>query len=357
MKKFFICLLFIYTLSFANESSNQIKKELKLEDRFNCQKKIEKIYWAHRIWPQENLEPKPALQSVMPDEVIKNKVEDYLKKSNALEYYWRMPIKSEQLQAEMERMAKNTKQPLVLEEIFNALNNDPYLIAECLARQILVERLIRNWYAFDERFHGELKRKAEEDLIQWSDVNQMNLMSGDYFEREYVLSNRETEQFFIEDGRKVQIIQKEEEWIKLKNNIKKALGKDNKKISQLQEDKNSFYLYGILEEERNRIRVATVEWKKKAFDEWWKEEGEKFPSTCIEIIEKKYTLPSINYDSRVGDSWQPTSLGTPSARADHTAVWTGSEMIIWGGCGGWDVGYLNTGGIYSFLKWKKFGRN
>ena len=33
----------------------------------------------------------------------------------------------------------------------------------------------------------------------------------------------------------------------------------------------------------------------------------------------------------------------PSARAYHTAVWTGSEMIVWGG---WDGGYEADGGRY-----------
>ena len=32
------------------------------------------------------------------------------------------------------------------------------------------------------------------------------------------------------------------------------------------------------------------------------------------------------------DSWTPTSrVNAPSARREHTAVWTGSEMIVWGG--------------------------
>ena len=34
----------------------------------------------------------------------------------------------------------------------------------------------------------------------------------------------------------------------------------------------------------------------------------------------------------------------PSARDSHTAIWTGSEMIIWGGYDGFDA--LNTGGRY-----------
>ena len=32
------------------------------------------------------------------------------------------------------------------------------------------------------------------------------------------------------------------------------------------------------------------------------------------------------------DSWIPTTTtGAPGARYQHTSVWTGSEMIVWGG--------------------------
>jgi Dictyostelium (slime mold) repeat len=46
-------------------------------------------------------------------------------------------------------------------------------------------------------------------------------------------------------------------------------------------------------------------------------------------------------------SWQPLpTLGAPDAREQHTAVWTGSKMIIWGGNGGPGKLVLNTGGVY-----------
>src|SRR5256884_1990548 len=48
------------------------------------------------------------------------------------------------------------------------------------------------------------------------------------------------------------------------------------------------------------------------------------------------------------NSWIATNITTaPSARAEHTAVWTGSEMIVWGGYFE-DNGFqeLNTGGLY-----------
>ena len=68
---------------------------------------------------------------------LEKKVADYLRKSQALEDYWQRPITAEQLQAEMERMAKHTKQPEVLRELFAALGNDPFVIAECLAQASL----------------------------------------------------------------------------------------------------------------------------------------------------------------------------------------------------------------------------
>ena len=46
------------------------------------------------------------------------------------------------------------------------------------------------------------------------------------------------------------------------------------------------------------------------------------------------------------NSWTATSTtNAPSARGDHTAVWIGSEMIVWGGLG--SARLLNTGGRYN----------
>src|SRR5262249_11673565 len=50
----------------------------------------------------------------------------------------------------------------------------------------------------------------------------------------------------------------------------------------------------------------------------------------------------------VGASWPPTStLAAPSALPGHTAVWSGSEMIVWGGRSPPIVSSdVNTGGRY-----------
>src|SRR5881397_200542 len=127
-----------------------MKPSLSFAERVAYQRAIEDVYWRHRIWPRERPDPKPALDSVMSQAQLEKKVEDYLRKSQALEDYWQRPITAEQLQTEMDRMARNTKQPEVLRELFDALGNDPFLIAECLASPVLAERLLRNYRAHDQ---------------------------------------------------------------------------------------------------------------------------------------------------------------------------------------------------------------
>ncbi|HYT31272.1 MAG TPA: galactose oxidase, partial [Thermoanaerobaculia bacterium] len=49
----------------------------------------------------------------------------------------------------------------------------------------------------------------------------------------------------------------------------------------------------------------------------------------------------------LSDSWTATSpAGVPTARALHTAVWTGTEMVVWGGTNATQSTALNTGGRY-----------
>src|SRR5437762_5940173 len=139
--------------SSAAASATRKNQTLTFADRVAYQRAIEEVYWRHRIWPKENPDPKPSLDAVMSQAQLEKKVEDYLRDSLALEENWQRPITAEQLQAEMDRMARDTKQPEVLRELFEALGNDPAVIAECLARSILAERLIADLSAQGQTRH------------------------------------------------------------------------------------------------------------------------------------------------------------------------------------------------------------
>src|SRR5882762_7637936 len=137
---------------------------LTFAERVAYQRAIEDVYWRHRIWPKERPDPKPSLDAVMTQAQLETKVEDYLRKSQTLEDYWQRPITAEQLQTEMDRMAQHTKEPEVLRELFGTVGNNPFVIAECLARPALAERLLTNWYAYDQRMHGGLRQRADVEL-------------------------------------------------------------------------------------------------------------------------------------------------------------------------------------------------
>ncbi len=58
-----------------------------------------------------------------------------------------------------------------------------------------------------------------------------------------------------------------------------------------------------------------------------------------------YFSDGVRYSPQT-DTWTPLAMaGAPSPRAHHTAVWTGSEMIVWGGAD--EAGRFNTGGRYN----------
>src|SRR5215208_3910508 len=157
------------------------QRTLSFAERVGYQRAVEDVYWRHRIWPRnrgDRSDPKPSLDAVMSQAQLEKKVTDYLRKSQALEDYWQRPIRAEQLQAEMDRMAKHTKQPEVLRELFQTLGNDPFVIAECLARPALAERLLTNWYSYDQTIHSDVKHRAEVQLRIIGATEQMTQISG-----------------------------------------------------------------------------------------------------------------------------------------------------------------------------------
>ena len=147
-----------------------LSRAFSFAERVAFQRAIEDVYWRHRIWPRtrgENPDPKPSLDAVMSQAQLENKVAGYLHDSLVLEDYWQKPITAEQLQAEMDRMARDTKQPEVLQELFEALGNDPAVIAECLVRPILAERLIADLSAQDQTRHVDPRIPTRSVRCPW----------------------------------------------------------------------------------------------------------------------------------------------------------------------------------------------
>ena len=137
---------------------------LTFQERLDAQRAIEKVYYEQRSAYTQKTSPQTKIkpfEEAITDKILRAKMEKSLAYSELLESVWQKPLTAYQLQREMERMAKGTKAPGVLRALFEALDNDPELIAETLARQSLATRLVHNWYAFDANIHKATREKAE----------------------------------------------------------------------------------------------------------------------------------------------------------------------------------------------------
>lgn len=330
----------------AADAAHMYSIPLTMKDRIHFQRAIEEVEWAHRIWPKENKSAKPALDAVLSEDAIRAKVGDYLRQSNALETYWLRPITPEQLQAEIDRMVRDSKQPAMLRELFAALDNDPHIIAECFARPILADRLIHNFYSHDDRFHGMLRQRVKSELTFTNTVDAMRSLSGTYTESTW--KNVGAQKNFDQSG-DGSISLDSVEWNDWMARLMNIFGRPRTArlpvgiLSQLDEDAEKFYVVAVLEKNGAQIRIAAVEWKKKPFEEWWEDFSLQWQPE-IKTSPHTYLLPRWKPSRQsTADNWLAVTA-TPSGRHRHTAIWTGTEMIIWGGqC---STGLLSTGGRY-----------
>jgi hypothetical protein len=305
------------------------QRTLSFAERVAYQRAIEEIYWRHRIWPKENPDPKPSLDAVMSQAQLEKKVTDYLRNLLVLENYWQKPITAQQLQAEMDRMARNTKQSEVLRELFEALGNDPAVIAECLARPILAERLIADPSAQDQTRHVEFQ--------QTDSVRTMSVASTSG-QIVYTLPK------ITDEGDPACT----DNWTAT-TNFNVPSGRDYHTAFWTGSE---MIIWGGGSNTGGRYNPSTDSWTATSTTN---APSGRYLHTAVwtgneMIVWGGYDdhFNALNTGGRYSPStnnWTPSSTtNAPSGRAGHTAVWTGSEMIVWGGYS--SGSYFNTGGRY-----------
>ena len=317
---------------------------LTLAARVAYQRAIEEVYWRHRIWPKERPDSKPSLDAVMTRAQLDRKVEDYLRNSPALEDYWQRPITSEQLQAEMDRMAQHTRQPEVLRELFEVLGNDPFVIAECLARPVLAQRLLTK---LNNEDHVELTKVAWLKQPLQSRVTRTETQAP--VTMAATSANYTLPSIISPSG-----VCTDDTWTP--TGITNA---PSARISHTAIWTGSEMivwggdLYGSPTNTGGKYSPATDTWTATSTSNATARESHTAVWTGSEMIVwggfasgPTYLNTGGRYDPGT-DSWTATTTtNAPIARTGHTAVWTGSEMIVWGGYNG-NIGSLNTGGRYN----------
>jgi hypothetical protein len=301
-------------------------RTLSLDERVEAQRAIEQVYWSHRLWPKDNPGSKPQLTAVMSDDAVRRRVQDYLRESRALELRQR-PITAVELQTELDRIAANTQDPETLRELFHALGDDPFVIAETLVRQTLADRLIQTWFEPGWGVARVVAQAAVEspqaiyalpDLPAttctedaWSATRLDGTTPAARFDHTAVWTGTEV---IVWGG-----------WTG-------ASGSQLNTGGRYVPATDTWSATSVGANVASARRFHTAVWTGTEMIVWGGFDGA--------------ALNTGGRYSPTTNTWTATPTGgeTPAPRNSHTAVWTGTEMIVWGGHG---TGYLNSGGRYA----------
>ena len=299
-----------------------ISQQQYIDNLVQCQSAIKELEWSHSLWPKENKKPKPFFIEVYDKTQVRESVMKNLKMQAITLQVFNKKITAEMLQQDLNRMAHNTKDSKKLKQIFKLLDNNPKTIVECVSRDYLVKKIFNSSYYSSKTIHSSLKHQAEIELENYQ-------------------INGNSDNFSATIGVNVFQLKKDDKSQSSQtNNIIELSNKEYQEVfykasqESLLDEKFGFLYSKILKNKHNSIEVESIFWKKTNPTIWLQNQDmtyhyiSEFDSFSLPIIlgeNKTFTQKFTG----TADTWAVDNL--PEARRYHTAVWTGTEMIVWGG--------------------------
>lgn len=277
--------------------------DIGLVDRMACATALEAARWEQRLWPESNHQPKPAAAQVLDTQAIRAGIDDMERMEAALAAEYGVHIDAPALQAELDRLVTTTRDPAQLRLLFAALDHDPARIGECLARPLLVQRRLHQAYTHDAGRRAALRDAAKANATPSSDVVHTLVIAP-------ATATGET--------RALDAATWADEHARLRQG------------PQLQDSDEGIVLDELVSADATRLQVRTRVWRDVPFQAWWRTTRDRHAAKAAAIDTSTLRLAAIRGD--VGtDAGQWRSEAMPEGRHDHHAVWTGSEMLLWGG--------------------------
>ena len=306
------------------------QRTLTFEDRVQAQVQIDAVYAAALSGPVA--EPTAARQRA------EAKVREALKQSIVLATGWKTPITRDALQREVERIARSTGNPDRLRALYSALANDSFLIEEALARPPLVDRLLGNFFAYDARIHGQVRAEAEAlrtAMLQNPTITDL----GRATRTEHEL--KRSDQPAVRDA-----------FDRALRDLPKSIGVPG----DIHEERTAFTFDVALKLDPAVVRFARYSVPKVGWKTWWGSAAAAIDDAAVRAAAAAPTpgasappnLAPAGASCDPGGTWNNGLLGLlPSPRFGHSMIWTGTEIVVWGGYD-W-VATLNSGGRYDPL--------
>ena len=330
---------------FATDDSTSAT--LSFAERVACNEKVEDVYWAHRIWPETNPGAKPPRNEIVSRQQVETNVENSLLYEAALKEIWAESLSSEQIQAELDRIVAETLHPELLRDVLATLDHDPYLVAECFARPRLAERRLRDRFSTDPEIHAETRLAAESILISRPSAAELEGNGAFVSELLWRSDGPSTPMNETADSTTYELRVSPGELAELTRRVEGHFGAIASLVgggfSPIAEVGDGFVAIAVHHADNLSVRISSVTWPKKPFQAWFDELRSRLRPA--ESQPADYTLSVTKTKSQcVDNTWAPTSTtGAPANHSFNVTVWTGTEMIVWGGG---DFPGINTGGRY-----------
>jgi len=333
------CFFFISQAHSKKLNWHELSNEDYITQRTICQSKLEAFYDDLRTQNAAKNNSEAVTKSRISETVSARKVIKSLKMEQALLDLYQIEIDNDALQHDLDRMIERSQDTANLKALFQLFDNDPNTIAECVSRPYLVETNIRKYHQSHSEEHSSLKKSINKvrrsETLNKGDVAPESAV----YQHIYYLKNSAD---FSENP---PLHFTELNTSEFQNKVIKLNSQPTSGLLPLQETSDFYFTEQLLNVTDEYIEVELEIWAKKLFDEWWytvdggietsEARGRANNLSLLDFSSHRkdgFPLPgqpsNVQFNSNDSGEWQ-TFL--PDPRSGHTAIWTGSEMIIWGG--------------------------
>ena len=237
------------------------------------------------------------------------------------------------LQADIDRMIDDTEDSEGLIKLFTEFDNDPRSIAECISRPYLTDVKLAEIYGRQQQFQEPIRTKAEKELKQYLLTGNEHVTSAQIRDVNYVLDDdtngveKVKGMSFVEDMN----VRK----------LKKGEFENFRTSLNLSENKQNYIYQHVYERTPKTIKLKLFSWPKRTLHNWLN----SMPDEVItdHRLNDSFNLSKLDQlksasgnNSSIAGNWE-SKYNIPTGRVGHTAVWTGTEMIVFGGVKSRDI--------------------
>ena len=297
-------------------------------------------------------------------QVAEGRRRDVLRTRRALRERYGLVVDAADVQLELDRLGRTSRDPERLARLFAALDDDPALVAELLVRPLVEQRWLSQAFAADEQRRREELAAVDPIWRGPLDLASFRALASEDAHRVWTVDRRDRGVAPDADRE-----MDPEAFAALKADLARELGFESLvagQVSPLIERKDAFLRVAVEVASDERVEVFVQRFDRRSLDEWLDDAPTGRPSGApdaldLATLEGDFTLPDLA-DGIIqivcpDDTWRGPLQPQPIGRSGHTAIWTGSEMIVWGGT------YINIqlddGAIYDpvFDEWRPMSRS